>query len=103
MFGFIKKLFGSKPAEVATEVPYKVEVPVAEQAVVVSVDPTVNPVVSTTTEEVVVKVVPVITGNTPKQSSKKKQSTTPKQPTAPKQAGTGKPRGRRPKSKPASK
>jgi hypothetical protein len=30
MIGFIKKLFGSKPAEAATasEVPYKVEVPV---------------------------------------------------------------------------
>jgi len=30
MIGFIKKLFGSKPAEVIAEVPYKVETPVAE-------------------------------------------------------------------------
>jgi hypothetical protein len=29
MLGFIKKLFGSKPAETVAEVPYKVETPVA--------------------------------------------------------------------------
>lgn len=48
MFGFIKKLFGEKPAEVTAEAPYKVEVaeaaptPVAEkatEAVVKSVKP----------------------------------------------------------------
>lgn len=34
MFGFIKKLFGSTPAETVAEVPYKVEAvtPVAEKA-----------------------------------------------------------------------
>ena len=49
MIGFIKKLFGSKPAEVVAEVPYKVETPVvkadgtvteqAAQAVVKSIAP----------------------------------------------------------------
>lgn len=29
MFGFIKKIFGGKPAETVAEVPYKVEAPVA--------------------------------------------------------------------------
>ena len=33
MFGFIKKLFGAKPAEVTAEVPYKVEAPTVTEVV----------------------------------------------------------------------
>jgi hypothetical protein len=106
MFGFIKKLFGFddktlKDAGVQLEqVPYKVEAPVdvavsqEPTPVAVAVDPTVNPVISTNNEVVVVKEVPA---KSPKKPAPKKQGATPKQGTS------GKPRGRRPKSKPASK
>jgi hypothetical protein len=44
MFGFIKNLFGSKaPEATVAEVPYKVESPVAEKAVVTSVAPAKKP------------------------------------------------------------
>jgi hypothetical protein len=33
MFGFIKKIFGGKPAETVAEVPYKVEAPIATEVV----------------------------------------------------------------------
>jgi hypothetical protein len=42
MFGFIKKLFGAKPAEVTAEVPYKVEVPTATVTEVVNSTPIVK-------------------------------------------------------------
>ena len=39
MFGFLKKLFGGKQAEVVAEAPYKVEAPVAEQLPLVQLGP----------------------------------------------------------------
>lgn len=101
MFAFIKKLFGFdektlKDAGVQIEqAPYKVEAPV-----VVSVDPTVNPVVSTTKEEVVVKEVPANTTQAAKETPAEKPK---KKPAQKKPSSGGKPRGRKPKAKPASK
>ena len=103
MFESIKKFFGFGKPEVKPQptvqpvAPYKVETPVKEAPVVVAVDPTVNPVVSTTSEEVVIKSVPATAANAPKKPAPKKQGGAPKQP------GTGKPRGRKPKAKPAAK
>lgn len=82
MIGFIKKLFGVKPAEVTEAVPYKVETPV-----VVSVDPAVNPVVSTTDTTVVVAEKKPAPKKQPakKQGAPKKQSSNkPRKPKAPK-------------------
>lgn len=53
MFGFIKKLFGAKPAEVTAEVPYKVETPVAKVETVNS-----QPVVKEAAPAVEVKAAP---------------------------------------------
>ena len=82
MFGFIKKLFGVSPV---AEAPAKVEAP-AE--VVVAVDPKVNPVVSTTSETVVIK-------ETAKKPAGKKSAA--KKPAAPKAAKPKKPKA--PKAK----
>lgn len=103
MFGFIKKIFGfdketlkDAGVQIEQKAPYKVEALTAQSPVAVSVDPNVNTVVSTTpTEQVVIREVPATTVTAPKKTAPKK--------TAPKQATASKPRGRRPKTKPASK
>jgi hypothetical protein len=67
MIGFIKKLFGSKPAEPVAEVPYKVEAPVAEVA------PT--PVAQAASEAVVKSIAPKAPAKktAPKKAAPKKQ------------------------------
>lgn len=76
MFGFIKKLFGAKPVETAA--PQQA----AQAEVVVAVDPAVNPVVSTTSETVVVK----------EPAKKTKAKPAAKKPAGSKPAGNKKPR-----------
>lgn len=72
MIGFIKKLFGSKPAEVVAEVPYKVDAPVVEVA------PT--PVAQQASEAVVKSIAPAAPAKKP--APKKQQFA--KKPAAPK-------------------
>ena len=74
MIGFIKKLFGAKPAEVVAEVPYKVDAPVVETA------PT--PVAQQATEAVVKSIAPAAPAKKP--APKKQQFA--KKPAAPKTA-----------------
>lgn len=84
MFGFIKKLFGSKPAEVTAEAPYKVEVP------------TLTEVVAAPAPVAEVKAEPAKPAPKKKPAAKKPAGQKP----APKQAGAKK-GGRKPKAKPA--
>ena len=86
MFGFIKKLFGGKPAEVTAEAPYKVEVPTLTE--VVNSQPVVK-------EEAA----PVKPAPKKKPAGRKPAGPKPAQkPAAPKQ-GAAKRGGRKPKSK----
>ncbi len=88
MFGFIKKLFGSTPAETKAEVPYKVEAPVAEPVPVVKVEEPKT--ISAQASEAVVKSVAK-----PKQAAAK----APAKKAAPKKEAAGKKPGRKPKAK----
>lgn len=83
MFGFIKKLFGSAPAEKTVEAPYKVETPIVEAPKV----ETATPVAEKATEAMVESVKPA-----PKKKAAPKKA-------APKKEGVSKGRGRKPKSK----
>ena len=93
MFGLLKKIFGSKPTETTTEVPYKGEVAVVKEEVPPAVAP-VTSVAEKATEAVVKSVAPA-----PKKPAPKKQQFA-KKPAAPK---TAKPKApRKPKAKPAA-
>jgi hypothetical protein len=79
MFGFLKKMFGGKPAEQTAEAPYKVETTVVETPKVEAPAP-------------VVEAAPVAKPAPKKKAAPKKA--------APKPAGAPKGRSRKPKSKP---
>lgn len=98
MFGFLKKLFGSKPAEQTAAAPYKVEVPVltevveapkGEAAPVVTEAPKAEPAPAPKKKPA---------GRKPAGQKPAKKQPAPKQ-AAPKQGGAKK-GGRKPKSKP---
>lgn len=77
MFGFIKKLFGAKPAEPVA--PYKVEAPVSPQ------------------------ITDAVTQSDVKAAPAPKKQGAPKKTGAPKKQGANRPRGpRKPKAKPAA-
>ena len=82
MFGLLKKIFGSKPTETTTEVPYKVEVPVVKEEVAPAV---VTPVAEQAVEAVVKSIAPAKKPAPKKQQfSKKPAAAKPKAPRKPK-------------------
>lgn len=93
MFGFLKKLFGSKPAEETAVAPYKIETPVVKTEAVKEVEATPA-------------TVKLRQPGTPKQGQKKpaqgKKPAGQKKPAQPKQGAGNKPKGRKPKAKPAA-
>lgn len=105
MFGFIKKLFGGKPAETTAEAPYKVETPAntyesykykvtpaVESAVTEVATPSVEAVVETA-EAPAQKKKPA-----PKKRQNAKKAPAEKKPVAPKKEGAPKKGGRKPKA-----
>jgi hypothetical protein len=98
MLGFIKKIFGGKPAEVTAEAPYKVDVPVDTADIAIA--QLATPVAEKAVEVVVKPVAPAKKPAPKKQQFAKKPAA---QKTAAPKPTTAKPKTQpKPKAKPAA-